>query len=52
MINSQELNIAEQLFLDFLASNGHPLDGEINRDLSTFHYLKCPHGSSTDARYK
>ena len=47
--NSQ---ISEQLFLDFLASNGHPLDGEINCDQSNFHYFKCPHGSSTDARYK
>lgn len=43
---------AEQLFLDFLASNGHPLDGKVSYDTSNFHYYKCPHGSSTDARYK
>lgn len=43
---------AEQMFLEFLASNGHPLDKEINYDSSKFHYLKCPHGGSTDARYK
>ena len=43
---------AEQLFLDFLASNGHPLDGEINCDPSVFHCFPCPQGSSTDARYK
>ncbi|QLZ68467.1 hypothetical protein FOLKNPGA_01246 [Legionella sp. PC1000] len=45
-------SIAEQKFSDFLASNGHPLDGEVNCDSSSFHYLKCPHGNSTDARYK
>ena len=43
---------AEQLFLDFLASNGHPLDEAINYDSSKLHYLKCPQGQATDARYK
>lgn len=42
----------EQMFHDFLASNGHPLDKEIDYDSSKFHYFKCPHGNSTDARYK
>ncbi|WP_051555191.1 hypothetical protein [Legionella fairfieldensis] len=49
---SQDLMAVEQAFRDFLASNGHPLDGEIRYDSNQFHYLKCPHGSSTDARYK
>src|SRR3989338_2959150 len=42
----------EQLFNDFLASHGHPLDDQINYDTSKFHYFKCPHGNKTDARYK
>jgi putative DNA primase/helicase len=40
------------MFREFLASNGHPLDGKIDYDSSKFHYFKCPHGSSTDARYR
>lgn len=43
---------AEQLFRNFLASNDHPLDIQISHDSSKFHYFKCPHGGSTDARYK
>ena len=46
------LSNAEQLFYNFLASHDHPLDGDINYDASKLHYYKCPHGSSTDARYK
>lgn len=42
----------EQMFLEFLASNGHPLDKAIDYDSNKFHYFKCPHGNSTDARYK
>ena len=42
----------EQLFHEFLASHHHPLDDVINYDSNKFHYLKCPHGSKTDARYK
>lgn len=51
---SASLNLAtiEQMFHDFLASNGHPLDKAINYDSSKFHYFKCPHGNATDARYK
>jgi hypothetical protein len=52
MNSSQNLMTIENLFREFLASNGHPLETEINHDSSKFHYLKCPHGSSTDARYK
>ncbi len=52
MMTSSYSASPEQLFLDFLATNGHPLDGTINVDSSQFHYLKCPHGSRTDARYK
>ncbi|HAT7072033.1 TPA: hypothetical protein JAN90_04485 [Legionella pneumophila] len=52
MSTFQDTITAEQMFLDFLASNGHPLDKEINYDSSKFHYLKCSHGSATDARYK
>jgi len=43
---------AEQMFHDFLASNGHPLDASINYDASKFHCFPCPHGGKTDARYK
>ncbi len=46
------LPIAEQKFHDFLASHNHPLDGAINHDSKNFHPYKCPHGNSTDARYK
>jgi putative DNA primase/helicase len=46
------LESPEQLFKDFLVSHGHPIDGPVNLDSSKFHYLKCPHGSKTDARYK
>ena len=42
----------EQLFQAFLAAQGHPLDGQISYDTSTFQYFKCPHGGKTDARYK
>ena len=52
MTTSQQISASEQLFREFLASNGHPLDGEIDYDSSKFHYFKCPHGCSTDARYK
>jgi putative DNA primase/helicase len=48
---SNTISTAELQFRDFLASHGHPLIGEINYDSSKIHYLKCPHGSSTDARY-
>jgi len=48
----ENLSVAEQLFHDFLASHGHPLDGSINHDSSNFHYYKCPHGNDKDARYK
>ncbi len=43
---------AEQMFRDFLESNGHPLGGNINYDSSKFHYFRCPHGGKMDARYK
>ncbi len=49
---SQDLFAAEKLFRDFLASNGHPLVGNINYNSNEFHYLPCPHGGKTDARYK
>lgn len=49
---SQDLFTAEQMFHDFLASNGHPLVGNINYNSNEFHYLPCPHGGKTDARYK
>ncbi|UAK47256.1 phage/plasmid primase, P4 family [Legionella longbeachae] len=39
------------MFHDFLASNGHPLDGNINF-ASEFHRYRCPHGGSKDAVYK
>jgi P4 family phage/plasmid primase-like protien len=52
MITPQNLSAAEQMFRDFLASNGHPIDGEINHNANKFHYLKCPQGSANDARYK
>lgn len=42
----------EQMFLDFLRSHNHELDGLINYDSSEFHQFKCPHGGRTDARYK
>lgn len=51
MITSPSL-AAEQQFLAFLSVNGHPLDGSLNHDSSMFHYLRCPQGSKTDARYK
>jgi len=46
------LNEAKNLFYDFLANKGHPLESNINDDSSKFHYFKCPFGDSTDARYK
>lgn len=52
MIAAQQVSAPEQQFHEFLASNGHPLDTSINYDSSKFHNLKCPHGNSTDARYK
>ncbi|HCJ4238960.1 TPA: hypothetical protein NR240_000472 [Legionella pneumophila] len=51
-MSTSHLSNHEQQFHDFLAANGHPLDSGINHDSSKFHYFKCPHGSSTDARYK
>lgn len=52
MMASQQILASENLFREFLASNGHPLDIQISYDSSKFHYFKCPHGGSTDARYK
>ena len=52
MNTSQDLFVAEQMFRDFLASNGHPLAGNINYNSNEFHCLPCPHGEKTDARYK
>lgn len=46
------LDISEKQFYDFLASQGHPLDSPLNHDSTQFHYYKCPHGASSDARYK
>jgi putative DNA primase/helicase len=51
-MNAPNLFTAEQMFRDFLASNGHPLDGDINFDTNKFHYFPCPQGDKTDARYK
>lgn len=52
MSTSEDLVMAEQMFRDFLASNGHPIEGNINYNSNEFHYLPCPHGGKTDARYK
>ncbi|QBR83843.1 toprim domain-containing protein [Legionella israelensis] len=52
MSTYHNISIAEQMFRDFLASNEHPLDKEIDHDSNKFHYFSCPHGGKTDARYK
>jgi hypothetical protein len=36
------ISVVEQMFRDFLESNGHPLDESINYDSSKFHYLRHP----------
>jgi len=52
VIPSIALGSAEQKFHEFLTTHGQPLEGPLNHDPSMFHYLRCPQGSKTDARYK
>lgn len=36
MITPKDLNTSEQMFQNFLASHGHPLDEKINHDPGRF----------------